>query len=100
MLAQAPVAARCLSIYDSEMGEVVTTVQLQQRGGDAYYCRTADAIYLNLYLSRQSPARITIVLPGNHVYRMDYTQIIAQHNQTSSDLTVACLEVELDEGDG
>lgn len=85
------------SIFNSQMGEFITEVPPQQRTGDSWYCGTADAIYQNIELIRRSGAKNVIVLSGDHVYRMDYANIIRQHEESNADLTVACMAVDLND---
>ena len=88
------------SIFNPEVGEYVTPVPPQMRTGDSWYSGTADAIYQNLYLLERSGAKQILILSGDHIYRMDYAAMIKNHRKTSADLSVACMEVGLDEARG
>ncbi len=85
------------SIFNPELGEYITAVPPQMRKGDNWYEGTADAIYQNLWLLERSDADYVVVLSGDHIYRMDYAPMLAQHKATGADLTVACMEVPIDE---
>ncbi|WP_404308780.1 glucose-1-phosphate adenylyltransferase [Neorhodopirellula lusitana] len=85
------------SMFHSEMGEYIHAVPPQMRTGDSWYVGTADALYQNIDLIRRSNAQKVIVLSGDHVYRMDYRKILQQHDASLADLTVACMEVSLDD---
>lgn len=87
------------SIYNPELGEYITLVPPQMRTGQRWYAGTADAIYQNLYLLERSGAEHIMILPGDHIYRMDYAPMMAFHKQNNADLTVACMEVGLDQAD-
>ncbi|MCW0469875.1 sugar phosphate nucleotidyltransferase [Vibrio chagasii] len=68
------------------------------RTGDGWYSGTADAIYQNLYLLSRSEAKHVVVLSGDHIYRMDTLQCSSSTKRTGiTDLTVACMEVSIDE---
>ena len=57
------------------------------------YRGTADAVYRNLDRVRASGARQVLVLAGDHVYRMDYRRMLAEHRRSGAAATVACIEV-------
>jgi len=63
------------------------------RKGDSWYSGTADAIYQNLWLLSRSEAKYVVVLSGDHIYRMDYEPMLQSHKETGADLTIACMEV-------
>ena len=85
------------SIFNPELGEYITPVPPQMRTGERWYGGTADAIYQNLYLVERSGAKWVAILSGDHIYRMDYSVMLEFHRTQRSDLTVACMEVGLDE---
>ncbi|MFA0480923.1 glucose-1-phosphate adenylyltransferase [Vibrio splendidus] len=85
------------SVLNPELGEYITNVPPQMRTGDSWYSGTADAIYQNLYLLSRSEAKHVVVLSGDHIYRMDYAPMLKQHKTNEADLTVACMEVSIDE---
>ena len=67
------------SLFNPEMGEFITTVPPQMRTGQGWYTGTADAIYQNLYLLERNDAPFTLILAGDHIYRMDYAQMLQSH---------------------
>ncbi|MFK7995848.1 MAG: glucose-1-phosphate adenylyltransferase [Granulosicoccus sp.] len=81
------------SIFSPDLGEYITSVPPQMRTGDSWYSGTADAIYQNLYLLERSGARRALILSGDHVYRMDYAEMVNRHNELHADLSVACMKV-------
>src|ERR1041385_2950333 len=85
------------SVYNPELGEYITPVPPQMRTGDSWYRGTADAIYQNLYLLERSGADYVLVLSGDHIYRMDYAAMLQYHYESSTEMTVACLTVALEE---
>ena len=64
---------------------------------DQWYRGTADAVFQNLDILRRHEPRYVLVLAGDHVYKMDYAQMLAEHVAPGRRLTVACVEVPLDE---
>lgn len=85
------------SIFNPELGEYITPVPPQMRVGESWYSGTADAIYHNLYLLERSGAEHVLVLSGDHIYRMDYAAMLKAHKHNQADVTVACMQVGLDE---
>lgn len=85
------------SLFNPELGEYITVVPPQMRTDESWYAGTADAVYQNLYMLRRSGAEQVLILSGDHIYRMDYAAMLASHKQHSARLTVACMEVPLDQ---
>jgi glucose-1-phosphate adenylyltransferase len=80
---------------DAGLGEYVDVVPAQQQLGSAWYSGTADAVYQNLNLLREAAPAYVLILAGDHVYKMDYARLLADHVATGADVTVACTEVAL-----
>ncbi len=67
-----------------------------QQGGN-WYKGTANAIYQNLeFIERYNPEYV-LVLSGDHIYKMDYSKMINQHEKDGADCTIAVLEVTMEE---
>jgi len=67
-----------------------------QKGGD-WYKGTANAIYQNLgFIERYNPEYV-LILSGDHIYKMDYSKMINQHEADGAACTIAVLEVSLEE---
>ncbi len=81
------------SVFNPSLGEYITPVPPQMRTSDSWYCGTADAIYQNLYLLERSGASRVVVLSGDHIYRMDYAEMLRFHRDAAAETTVACMEV-------
>jgi glucose-1-phosphate adenylyltransferase len=79
------------------LNEYIDVVPAQQRVGDNWYRGTADAIYQNLDLLRQAEPEFVLVLSGDHVYKMDYGVMLAEHVDNGADVTIGCIEVPIDE---
>ena len=86
------------SIFPGEQGEYLDTIPPQQRTGEHWYLGTADAIYQNIYTLDKTRPRWVIVLAGDHVYRMNYCDMLSEHLAHEADLTVASIEVPMNEG--
>jgi glucose-1-phosphate adenylyltransferase len=77
------------------LAEFVDVVPAQQQVGECWYTGTADALFQNLDLVREADAEHVLILAGDHVYKMDYTVMLAEHVAKAADVTVACIEVPL-----
>lgn len=88
------------SIFNPELGEFITPVPPQMRTSDDWYLGTANSIYQNLYLIERNDADAFIILSGDHIYRMDYEAMLKQHENTAADVTVACMEVDIETASG
>ena len=63
-----------------------------------WYAGTADAVYQNLsFIERFPQAELVMVLSGDHVYSMDYREVIEKHLSSNAELTIACQEVPWEE---
>jgi glucose-1-phosphate adenylyltransferase len=73
---------------------------LPPRTGDRasdWYHGTANAIWQNLeFMEAQKPERV-LILSGDHVYRMDYRKMLAEHLEREADLTIATMPVKPEE---
>ena len=70
-----------------------------ERGGvgATWYAGTADAIYQNSSFLDQYDPEYVLILSGDHIYKMDYAEMLAAHKEKGADLTVAVLNVSLKE---
>jgi glucose-1-phosphate adenylyltransferase len=65
--------------------------------GEKWFQGTAHAIYQNIaYIDKMDPEYV-LILSGDHIYKMDYEDMLAEHKANNASLTVAVLEVPLKE---
>ena len=83
--------------FRGEFGEFVELLPAQQRIKENWYLGTADALYQNLDIIRAHNPEYILVLAGDHIYKMDYGVMLAQHSENEADLTVGCFEVPIEE---
>jgi glucose-1-phosphate adenylyltransferase len=76
-----------------ELGEYIEVSPPQQRIAEMWYQGTADAIYQNVYTIEKAVPRDTMILAGDHIYKMNYARMIDYHRNNRADLTIACLPV-------
>ncbi len=83
------------NFLDSRLHEFVEVLPAQQRNRDSWYDGTADALYQNLDLLRMEEPRFVLVLAGDHIYKMDYGVMLAEHVEHEADVTLASIDVPL-----
>ena len=77
-------------------GVQVLSPYQRSRGAD-WYTGTANAIYQNMnYIERYNPDYV-VILSGDHIYKMDYSKMVAFHKQNKADCTIAVIDVPLAE---
>ena len=71
----------------------------RERGevGATWYAGTADAIYQNISFLDQYDPEYVLILSGDHIYKLDYEEMLNVHKEKGADLTVAVLNVSLKE---
>ena len=83
------------NIFASAFDEFLFSVPPQLRTGDSWYLGTADAVCQNLYiLQERSPQRV-LILSGDHIYKMDYSEMIESHLRSGAMVTVAAVECDV-----
>ena len=65
----------------------------QRISEDMWYRGTADAVYQNLDIIDSGSVEYMVILAGDHIYKMDYEQMLQQHVEQKADVTIGCLEV-------
>lgn len=83
-----------------EIGEFVELLPAQQRTGRHWYRGTADALYQNLDILRRYTPEYVLVLGGDHIYSMDYSQMLVEHVRSGANVTIGCIEVPVEEATG
>jgi len=85
---------------DGRFEEFVELLPAQQRIEETWYQGTADAVYQNIDILRVYNPDHVLILGGDHVYKMDYSKLLAWHVEKSADMTVACVGVPVGEATG
>ena len=82
---------------DRRNGGVSMLAPYQSEDGGNWYNGTADAIYQNTnYIDSYDPEYV-LILSGDHIYKMDYSKMLDYHKEKGADVTIAVLEVSLEE---
>jgi len=84
---------RAWSFMRPEIGEFVEIIPAQQRLRQEWYKGTADAIHQNLDIIYRHAPDYVMILGGDHIYTMDYGEMLKAHVEANADFTVGCIEV-------
>jgi glucose-1-phosphate adenylyltransferase len=80
------------------LGEFFDTISPETTSlSEQWYKGTADAIYQNLRFIESSGAEFAVIFGGDHIYKMDISQMLSYHRMNKSDITIAALEVSPEE---
>jgi glucose-1-phosphate adenylyltransferase len=86
------------NFFRPERNESFDILPASQRvSEDKWYLGTADAVYQNIDIVESHACKYIIVLAGDHIYKMDYEFMLAQHVAQKADVTIGCLEVPREE---
>ncbi len=80
-----------------QLDEYVEVLPPQQRIDEHWYKGTADAIYQNIYVIEKANPKYIVILAADHIYKMDYSEMIRLHIERGSDLTIGCIPVPVNE---
>ena len=82
---------------DRNFGGVHILPPYQAKNRTDWYKGTANAIYQNLHFIERYDPEYVLILSGDHIYKMDYSEMLQYHIEKDADCTIATLEVSLDE---
>ena len=81
------------NIFDSELGEYIDVIPAQHVEGRHLYLGTADSIYQNLDAINVENPDFVLILAGDHVYKMNYQQMLLEHIEKGVDCTISVVEM-------
>jgi glucose-1-phosphate adenylyltransferase len=85
------------NILGREVGEFIEVLPPMKRVSDQWYQGTADAVYQNIYSIGSEQPKYVLILSGDHIYKMDYGKMMKQHQDSAADITLATIQIELDQ---
>jgi len=85
------------SFLDGRFDEFIELLPAQQRIDQTWYRGTADAVFQNVDILRRHRPRFVLILAGDHIYKMDFSRMLAEHAARGAELSIACVEVPLAE---
>jgi len=78
-----------------ELDEFIEILPPQQRIDENWYQGTADAVYQNIYSIEKYRTDLVLILSGDHIYKMDYDDLIQDHVRSGADCTIGCIPIPL-----
>ena len=89
------------NFFRPERNESFDILPASQRVSELqWYVGTADAVYQNIDIIEAHAPRYIVILAGDHIYKMDYEEMLQQHVESGADVTVGCVEVPIAEASG
>jgi glucose-1-phosphate adenylyltransferase len=85
------------NIFSRELGEFIEAIPPMRRVHDEWYLGTADAVYQNLESVLDEDPSATLILGSDHIYKMDYHEMVDWHRSQRADVTIATIQVSPDE---
>ena len=82
---------------DRTFGGVHILSPYEAKTDTSWYKGTANAIYQNIRFMKMYDPEYVLILSGDHIYKMDYDQMLAAHKKAKADCTIACMEVPIKE---
>ncbi len=76
------------NIFDAELGEYIDVIHPQQRVDEHWYQGTADSVYQNIYSIEMEKPTHVLILAGDHIYKMNYAQMLEFHEEAQAEVTV------------
>lgn len=80
------------SIFNPDLGEFIYSVPPQLKESNNWYLGTANAIEQNLNLIDPEEHPLSLLLSGDHIYKMDYLKMLQYHVKKKADLTIASIK--------
>jgi glucose-1-phosphate adenylyltransferase len=81
------------NILPAELGEFIEVIPPMKRVHDDWYQGTADAVFQNFQSIEAEAAEQTLVLAGDHIYKMNYREMVDWHCQHKADITLATIQI-------
>ncbi len=80
------------NILSPEMGEYIETLPPMKRVHEDWYQGTADAVFQNYHSIEAEGSRQTLILSADHIYKMNYRDMVDWHNRHGADITIATIQ--------
>jgi glucose-1-phosphate adenylyltransferase len=86
--------------FNQNFGEFLELMPASQQTSDDWYRGTADSLFQNIEFIKLVMPKYVLVLSGDHIYKMDYRDMLQKHVDSGADMTVSCIEVPIKEAAG
>ena len=87
------------NIFSRDLGEFIEAIPPMKRIHEDWYLGTADAVYQNVESVLTQDPEYTLILAGDHIYKMDYQEMIDCHTSHNADATIATIQIAPEEAD-
>ena len=85
------------NILSAELGEYIEVLPPMKRVHEDWYQGTADAVFQNFQsIEAEAPER-TLILSGDHIYKMNYWEMVDWHRRHGAEITIATIQVRPEE---
>ena len=81
------------NVYSTTIGEYIDVYPPQQRHGEHWYSGSADAVYQNMFSIENENPDYVLTLSGDHIYKMNYQDLIRFHIEKKAHLTIASVNI-------
>ena len=81
------------NILSPELGEYIEAIPPMKRVGDDWYQGTADAVFQNFQSVEAEDTAQTVILAGDHIYKMNYRDMLDWHRSRNAEITIATIQV-------
>ena len=85
------------NLFSGELNEFIEVIPPMKRIHDDWYLGTADAVYQNIESIMVENPEMTLILSGDHIYKMDYHDMVAWHRRNKADVTIATIQTSPDQ---
>ena len=86
--------------FNQNFGEFLELMPASQQTSNDWYRGTADSLFQNIEFIKSVMPKYVLVLSGDHIYKMDYRDMLEKHVNSGADMTVSCIEVPIKEAAG
>lgn len=81
------------NLFSGELNEFVEVIPPMKRVHQNWYLGTADAVYQNFESILVEKPETTLILSGDHIYKMDYQHMLSWHRRNQADITIATIQI-------
>jgi glucose-1-phosphate adenylyltransferase len=85
------------NILSPELGEFIEVIPPMKRISEDWYQGTADAVFQNAQSIQVESPELTLILAGDHIYKMNYREMLDWHSRQRADITIATIQVPIAE---
>lgn len=81
------------NLFSGELNEFIEVIPPMKRIHEDWYLGTADAVYQNVESIISENPEYTLILSGDHIYKMDYHEMVSWHSKNRADVTIATIQM-------